>query len=306
MIRLHNEPPPSNPVDERIDHVLQALGRVEPTPNLNTRLLANLANHAEVPATATRASWHFAPSGFFSFAGTALLILIALGLHHFLASRSQTSSNLAHSNLAPHHNAPVPALSDSRPPTQENLATSTSLLINHGGQSTAHPTSQIQNSPIITQQTPAPATASATQPNEIRFHLQLSSSPEPAPDNAPPTQAALDAQALDDLHAPSQLAPALTATSQERLVRLMLRRGEKHELAELAPAERAAFSERQHQEFTRFFGSPLPSPLQISPANRARIAQAVSLEQVRQIEAAQPSAPVPSSPPQPSVSGDLK
>lgn len=79
---------------------------------------------------------------------------------------------------------------------------------------------------------------------------------------APPSSAA-DAQALADLHTTSFPAPPLPPTAQERLVRLMLRHGEKHDLAQLDPARTSDSAQRDGTAFREFFD---PTPTHASDA----------------------------------------
>ncbi len=69
----------------------------------------------------------------------------------------------------------------------------------------------------------------------------------------------LDGQAWDDLHAASTPAPPLQMTAQERMVKLMLRRGEKHDLAQLDPAQSIRINDAEQRSFQSFF-DPAPSP----------------------------------------------
>ena len=68
-----------------------------------------------------------------------------------------------------------------------------------------------------------------------------------------------DGQAWDDLHAASTPAPPLGMTAQERMVKLMLRRGEKHDLAQLDPAQSIRLNDAEQRSFQSFF-DPAPSP----------------------------------------------
>ena len=91
-----------------------------------------------------------------------------------------------------------------------------------------------------------------TAPAALRVHLELTltnSAPPPATD----TSTNPDQQALADLNTPSFPAPPLPPTAQERLVRLMLRRGETHDLAQLDPTFQAAFAQQEEEDFRAFF-----------------------------------------------------
>lgn len=74
-----------------------------------------------------------------------------------------------------------------------------------------------------------------------------------------PTEAQLDAQALADTQAPSHSAPILELTAQERQIRLMLRRGERHQLAELSPLRVESRQQTDRAELHHFFDPPPPS-----------------------------------------------
>lgn len=68
----------------------------------------------------------------------------------------------------------------------------------------------------------------------------------------------LDRVAAQDVHAPSFPAPPLPPTAQERQVRLMLRRGEKHDLAQLDPVRNALFAAEEQIALHDFFEPPKP------------------------------------------------
>jgi hypothetical protein len=64
-----------------------------------------------------------------------------------------------------------------------------------------------------------------------------------------------DSLAMSEMMAPSQPAPEIPLTEQERLFLQVVRRGDPEELAMLEPEKRAARSETEKEEVERFFES---------------------------------------------------
>ncbi len=288
-------PSSRNYFDAEIDSVLHALGTVEATPNLNERLVAQLTMQAEAPVSTGNTWWRsfFPIRPAAALSATALLIASLLGLMHFLPHALLVPHGDAHITGAPQ--VPSSLASSQRTPGQSPQTASLSEV---------NGSSPFRTQSRITQQHLQAANQPASQADTPRLFLQLVASPQASREDLPATQAALDAQAFEDLHAPSLSAPQVSTTGQERLVRLMLRKGERHDLAQLEPAERAAFSKQQTREFNTFFNPPRP-PLVTALANRVYAPGAISLAEVREIEAGQRTAAQPSTP-APISSGDLK
>ncbi len=291
-------PSPRNYPDAEIDSVLRALGTVEAAPDLSERLLAQLARQAKSPVGTGRAWWQslmpIQPAT--ALAATALLIASLLAFRLFLPRALPVPHRKAKITSSPQ--SPSPLASSQLTPRQSPQRAS---LSEANGSSPSGTQSRITQGHLQAANQPAP------QADTPRLFLQLVASARASREDLPATQAALDAQALDDLHAPSQPAPRESTTGQERLVRLMLRQGERHDLAQLEPAERAAFSQQQTREFNTFFNPPRP-PLVTALANRVHAPKAISLTEVREIEAGQRTAAQPSTPAPSALmtSGDLK
>ena len=211
--------------DLQLDRTLQALGAAYPSTDFNARLLARL--EARDPATPIRRPSFLLAFGAHLLAASALLLLAGLGLL------------LAH------------------PHPRSSLNTS-SLTAEHHSSTATQPSGQIPD-----QTTSSPMDVNVlppARPQPQLFHLSLSNAraePRTASSATSPTAADLDQQALADLHAPSQSAPPLPLTAQERLVGLMLRHGEQHDLAELDPERQEAFARQERSAFHEFFDPPI-------------------------------------------------
>ncbi len=143
------------------------------------------------------------------------------------------------------------------------LLLSLALLHHPAKRTPRHPTPS--HLAAVARQSSAPAAepnlAAAPLPQTpIHLTLKLSAPVRSAPAASLHTEPSLDEAALADLNTPSYPAPPLPPTAQERLVRLMLRRGERHDLAQLDPARSAAFAQQQDEALEQFFNPPLLPP----------------------------------------------
>ena len=115
---------------------------------------------------------------------------------------------------------------------------------------------------VISSRDQAPALA--------RHQARLSSTPRLATPGGTAQQArvaAEETQALDDLHAPSQPAPLMPLTAQERLLTSMVRKDNGQQLAQLAPDPAQIVPGGEKAAFQRFFDPPpVPQPEDPSPA----------------------------------------
>ncbi len=225
--------------DRQIDRTLSALGAVEPSLGFENRVLRGLEERAREPGQGRTAGGY---SGVFRIAtalGAALLLAILAfiayaprrmhdgslaGLPSRPALSPRISAASAENSVAPRAGDPDPAVSN---------------------------TAAIRNGlrpPVPLRVVLAPGRPSAA---EIPVRLEIE-----AYSAAIASARELDAQALEDFRAPSSPAPPLPLTAQERLVRLMLRRGEKHDLAQLDAAEQAAFASQEQSAFHEFFDPP--------------------------------------------------
>ena len=222
-------------VDRQIDGVLQAFGDADPSPSFAARMERTLAAHRDgiPPRSAApfglRGSRLWSRQGLYAVAVCGLLIVLGL-------LRLRTTSPRV-------------------PPAVPTVAT-------------------VQTSPVrkplpaAEHRGPAIRVARAVRAEKIAastpIHLAIGNSAPPstgaivATDDLPSART-LDASALEDLHTGSFPAPSMPPTSQERLVRLMLRRGEKHDLAQLDPAQATRLADTEQRMFQMFF-DPDPSP----------------------------------------------
>lgn len=214
------------------ERVLRALDAAQPAAGFEDRLLQKLAQRPQENQHTTRRVG-FAMGGVLAGAGGAVAILVVLLAVH----------------LRPKHSdSPVPT--EAVPPLASLSAPVTAA------QPKALPTMQGRATP------PRPAHSPASSALIVHARLEVSSSTEPAGNdgtNGIADARALDRQAMDDLRAASSPPPPLPPTAQERLVKLMLRRGEKHDLAQLDPAQSMRRTDAEQRSFQTFF-DPDPSP----------------------------------------------
>lgn len=207
--------------EQLLDRTLHALGNAQPAPGFAERLEARLAQEP----TTTSPWLHFS------------LLRLALTL-------SVAAMLCAAILLYPHAKYARPADLAVATPKPEQHAEDVSQHSDHLLQSTS---SQLEGSDLVAQQSPLRALAPSTP---IQLHLTTAQS----------SISSEDAQALADLHTPSFPAPPLELTEQERMVLLMLRHGEKHDLAELDGTQTNAAFSRRRAEFSSFFDPPPPPP----------------------------------------------
>ena len=203
--------------EQLLDRTLHALGNAQPAPGFAERLEARLAQEP----TTTNPWLHFS------------LLRLALTL-------SVAAMLCAAILLYPHAKYARPADLAVATPKPEQHAEDVSQHSDHLLQSTS---SQLEGSDLVAQKIPLRALAPSTP---IQLHLTTAQS----------SISSEDAQALADLHTPSFPAPPLELTEQERLVRIMLRHGEKHDLAQLDLAEQTTFREQERKAFHEFFEPP--------------------------------------------------
>lgn len=233
-----SHPVPSADLDVQIERTLAGLSQAEPSPSFHNRLLTALDQHAAEPQRMRLSVFAF-PAKVFAMTASAaaLLMLLYSGVHLSRTHKTQTEAHAPAAQFAP--------------PTAPGASSSAAVL-----------------SPVtVGPPSDTPTAANNTLPKTPKFHLSrsLELSPTSTPD--------LDQQALADLHAPSQPAPPLPPTSQERLVRLMLRRGEQHELAQLDPDSVTAAFAQEQASFRAFF-EPSPDPSSVNQPRSLADAQA--------------------------------
>lgn len=225
---------PNTTPDPLLDRTLAHLAGTEPAPDLNARLLRRLGTQTAAQAARNRPPrW-----GWVSFSVPTVAAAVLLGLllprapsfHHRPAPSASTSPS-------------SPESASSQPATQP-----TSHLL------ADQPARPGQESPI------SPATHSklkSLQPvAEQGTQALFTQTPQPRLKSQTPTPA--DFQALDDLHAPSQPAPPLPLTAQERAILHLLRRDGTVELAQLDPAKQIAENAQEQLARKQFFDPPAP------------------------------------------------
>ncbi|HLI76572.1 MAG TPA: hypothetical protein VKV02_06460 [Acidobacteriaceae bacterium] len=219
-----------------LDRTLRALGHANPSTGFTGRLQARLAQPAAAPPTRPNRVFFRPLHQVFAFSVVALLCTVAILRSH---TRPAIHVTVLHSRLGAGPNSPTrvePTLAAKHSPARRVRTPEPGNLSLGGG---IGPTG-LSNSPTIAPRLPLPSLDAAKVPDAI-----LVPPPEPT--------SAIDAQAVADLHAPSLPAPPRPLTSQERLVALMLRQGEKHDLAELDPSQTSAFLATEQAAFQQFF-----------------------------------------------------
>lgn len=222
---------PQNSSDEsweqEIRAALQLLNEAEPPAGMHARLnaLVHARPQHRLPGRSSSSMRRTRPSLFGVLASLACACLLIVFLQH-----TQHTQHRQHAHDA--------------------LPAGVHLLISHAQSIDAARVS----SPVAV---PSPIPA----PTQV-FHLALTTQsavpqahrPEPscAPGSSLPTQAELDAQALADTHAPSHPAPTLELTAQERQASLMMRRGERRNVASLDPAYQVLRAQQVQADFQSF------------------------------------------------------
>ena len=242
--------PPNKPLpDPLLDRTLAHLANTAPAPDLNARLLGRLEAQA-----ATQASRNFRPRWgwiLLSVPSVAAAVLLAL--------------LLPKAPYPPSHDAltlPTPSeLKRSQPAAEQKN--------HHLPEQTAQPGQGSRTSPL-TRSKLNPSQLKASQLSSSQLNAsQLQAEQEAPLLSAPPTKPSLklqpltqaEAQALDDLHAPSHPAPPLPPTAQERELSQILRLRGTVDIAELEPSRQAAAAAHEQRERHDFFETlPLPPP----------------------------------------------
>lgn len=258
-------------LDSHIDRTLRALDDVQPPANLQHRLLAALEDRQTQPLTSPlttrmKALTSWPASSRLVFSGVALALCI--GLLYAYRKPLHPTPKLPNS----------PLITERTPSTPEQSPT----------------TPELPNSQLKTERTPSNPT----------FQISITNSPTRPAEITQPTsnQTALDRVALEDFNAPSTLAPPMPPTAQERLVRLMLRSGEKQNLAQLDLVQQAAFS-RAEQSAVREFFDPPPSP-ELREAMAKQAEQVIQPQSSAETQTSMPAAQMPDPTVSPKPSGD--
>ncbi len=246
--------------DEQIDKTLSALGAVTPSPGFESRVLRGLEERATEPKEGRSPGGYGGTFRIATALGAALvLVILAFTLSaHRRAHREDIAQVRSGPVLSPRV---LPALS------QDHVALRDGEL--HSAVSRSAAVAGAVRARVLLEAASAATFAAPPIPVQLKIEAHTATVP---------SSRELDAQALDDLHAASSPAPPLPPTAQERLVRLMLRRGEKHDLAQLDPAEQAAFASREQTAFHDFFDPP-PDPRMLHQAEAEQEPQSTSTTQ---------------------------
>ena len=223
---------PNTDSDPLLDRTLAHLAGTEPAPDLNARLLRHLETQKGTQATREqRPRW-----------GCLLLpVPVVAAVVALLLSHAPSSSHPATPD-------PLTQLNQSKLQNSQRQTEQEHALL---PTQTAHPR--------LTSQTPStdhPKLNPSQLAAEQGTPLLTAQTAQPRLKTQTPAQA--EAQALDDLHAPSQPAPPLPLTAQERAILHLLHRDGTVELAQLDPALQTELFELQQASFQQFFDPPPP------------------------------------------------
>lgn len=242
-------------LEHAIERTLRALGDAEPAPGFTDRLKASLNQPVLVQTSNHRRRWlPKAPRLVLTAACLCGFLLVAVLLHRL------PMHSTGHQLVVGQVHRPSKSSMPSSQANSEGVVVSRSTAVPAPPQTT---TSSTFRQPLHS--------VRSTSRSPVHLELQVSS---PA---AAQGMEAGDAQALADFQTPSFPAPLLPPTAQERAVRLMLRRGEQHDLAQLDPQHEDVLLQQEHAAFARFFEPPVdpalrdqPRSLSASPTNHTR------------------------------------
>jgi hypothetical protein len=123
------------------------------------------------------------------------------------------------------------------------------VRMNHSKNSTEAPTTVKPAAIVATDAVKAEDSAvTAARPHETILRVTARSTKE-----EPIVTSVEDSLAVSEMMAPSQPAPEVPLTEQERLLLQVVRRGDPEELAMLEPEKRAARNEKEKADVKRFF-----------------------------------------------------
>ncbi len=228
MNPLPGTPPKTDP--HMLDRTLAHLANAEPAPDLNARLLRRLDAQPSTQAN-RKSSWGWV---LFFVPTLAAAVLLAL-----LLPRAPLLSHPPTSNIPASRNHST--LRNSQLATEQKNHRLPYQTAPSGQEIPTPPLSKLKNSQLATEQERGLLTAQ-TAKYRLRGHTT--------------TQA--EAQAIDDLHAPSHPAPPLPLTAQEKAILHLLRRDGTVELAQLDPALQTKLFELQRADLQKFFDPPPP------------------------------------------------
>lgn len=242
-------------IDNTIDRALSALRDAQPRSGLNSRILTNLERRAVTPQPS---GFHIsARLAFWSATSAAILAVASLLVlqHQTVRPSPVILSEVSHTDT----NTNAVILSDPERAQRaegESKNPDTARRVANAGPFFTTNLAQINHTP-------------SSRPEDLSRHPERSALAQsrgtPVFENArttePPTEPSTtptDAQALADLHAPSQPAPPLPLTPQEKLFRHALHYGNLTQLAELNPEVRARQDAAETAAFKAFFPEPPP------------------------------------------------
>ncbi len=233
-------------LDKQIDRTLSGLSKTEPGSGFNDRLLRAIEQRRIDGVLPSKARLSGRPSllGGWRRYGFAAAALAACTFIPLISHRLQPPNSAL--GPKPNMQASETLTTEAAPPSNGSAANPRNSLpalpSPPAVESLSHPPSV-----VLSSHSPASLTLATAS-------LQISLTA--------PTD--LDQQALEDLHAPSHPAPPVPLTTQERLTRLMLRRGERQDLAQLDSSRALSFAQQERASFQNFFEPPLPPELAIA------------------------------------------
>jgi len=210
--------------DQLIDQTLAALRDTTPPTGMERRILHAVEHHAANPSTLHPWTWSLTAAGLVA----VLLSIATFTLHH-------PTTNPGAPGPASGTRASIPTLEPSAPSSTD------SSIVGQGGLSRENATALLNpaSNPLKTHNSTKPALL------------------QPTPDHL---LCDCDPIALAESRAPSQPAPPLPHTDQEKLLRRIVDKGDPIELAELNAANRAAHTAADQAAFQSFFHPPLTEP----------------------------------------------
>lgn len=226
---------PSGELDLAVQRTLEALSATGPAPGFHERILRGI-ERTEAQSAAVPRSLRPALSFGWRTAAALLLLLVAFAGWRQVARRRAPIQ-------------PTPSLSAGAKPRQASPSEITLPATSAGETPSSAPTPRLAVESTFPS---APIRLSVT--NRARV---MPAANEPAA-LAPTATRSAEEAAMEDWHTPSFPAPAMPLTAQERMVRLMLRRGEKHDLAALDSAAELRFAQRERAAMKDFFDPPPP------------------------------------------------
>ena len=225
--------------DEIIDQTLHGLRHTQPREGMERRILHAL--HSQPTPAPARFPWTWP----LTTAAAILLTALLLNAHHHTTP-----------SVTVGHNSGCPTLS--RPCERVGVAANSATPSSEAKTlPSPFPTTLSSRPKRSAVERPASPTTHelSTQPRGVEASFSSPSHPTTEPGFSPgPTNE--EARLLADLHAPSQPAPALPLTKEEKILRRIARHPDDVELAELLPESREAAVAADLADFQKHFYPP--------------------------------------------------